>query len=201
MLMLVTGSSGAGKSTVRKAVTPVLSPEVVCVELRHVEPAPTFLTLEGRQRAAESAVRLALELQAEGRHLLLSGDPVAAAEVIAAPSAPGLDGIGVCLLDVSPEAQAARLAARGDDPALLHRHQGFAKWMRQHARDPRKDLHVLTTGGWDEMRWDRLASPDLHWHVETIDTTDRPVSVVSAEVVDWCRSVLDGQVPRMSTAA
>jgi hypothetical protein len=156
-----------------------------------------FLTLEGRQRATESAVRLALELQTEGRHLLLSGDPVAAGEVVAAPSAARLDGIAACLLDVSAEAQATRLAARGDDPALLRDHQAFARWMRQHARDPNHDLHVLRTGGWDAMRWDRLASPDLRWRVETIDTTDRPAPEVSAEVISWCHRVLDGPAARM----
>ena len=32
----------------------------------------------------------------------------------------GLDAIAVCLLDIAPGAQAERLTARGDPPALLH---------------------------------------------------------------------------------
>ena len=51
---------------------------------------------------------------------------MAAAEVVAAPSASALEGLAVCLLDVSPEVQAARLTARGDDPSLLVHHQAFA---------------------------------------------------------------------------
>jgi len=122
MLLLITGASGVGKSTVRAVVAPELSPQVESVELRDL--APSIATRLGwRQQAAEIAVRRAVELQASGRHLLLAGDPVPAIEVIAAPSAPQLDALAVCLLDVSAEAQAARLAARGDDPTLLVHHR------------------------------------------------------------------------------
>lgn len=125
MFLLVTGASGAGKSMVRRAVARRLSPEVECIELRDVVAVPAFPDIAWRQRATEAGVQRALELQAQGRHLLLSGDPVAAGEVLAAPSADGLDGVAVCLLDVSAAAQAARLARRGDDPSLLPHHQAF----------------------------------------------------------------------------
>src|SRR5215475_5005783 len=110
MLLLITGASGAGKSTARAAVGPVLSPTVECVELFDLMPAPGAMSKVWRQQSAEAAVRRAIELQASGRHLLLAGDPVPAAEVVAAPSAPGLDAIAVCLLDLTPDVQAARLA-------------------------------------------------------------------------------------------
>ena len=116
MFLLVTGASGAGKSTVRREVAPRLSPEVECIELCDVAAVPVVPDKVWRQRATEAVVHRALELQAHGRHLLLSGDPVAAGEVLAAPSSVGLDGVAVCLLDVSPDIQAARLARRGDDP-------------------------------------------------------------------------------------
>src|ERR1035441_8712826 len=144
MFLLVTGASGAGKSTVRRAAARELSPEVECVELYDIVGVPAFPDIAWRQRATEAVVQRALELQAEGRHLLPSGDPVAAGEVLAVPSAVGLDGVAVCLLDVSPDAQAARLTRRGDDPSLLSHHQAFAEWMRSHARDPRHMPHVLT---------------------------------------------------------
>jgi hypothetical protein len=63
---------------------------------------PAFPDLVWRQRATEAVVQQALKLQAQGRHLLLSGDPVAAGEVLATPSAVGLDGVAVCLLDGEP---------------------------------------------------------------------------------------------------
>jgi hypothetical protein len=99
---------------VRRAAARELSPEVECVELYDIVGVPAFPDIAWRQRATEAVVQRALELQAEGRHLLLSGDPVAAGEVLAAPSAVGLDGVAVCLLDVSPDAQAARLTRRGE---------------------------------------------------------------------------------------
>jgi hypothetical protein len=113
-----------------------------------------------RQRATEAVVRRALELQAEGRHLLLAGDPVAAGEVLAAPSADRLEGAAVCLLDVSADAQAARLSHRADDPSLLSHRQAFGQWMRGHARDPRHMPHVLSTNGWEAMRWERWSGSD-----------------------------------------
>jgi hypothetical protein len=90
---------------------------------------------------------------------------------VAAPSAPQLDAVAVCLLDASAEAQAERLAARGDDPALLVHHQAFAEWMRHQAIDPLHMLHVVSDQGWDEMRWERLERLAGDWRMHTIDTS------------------------------
>jgi len=199
VFFLITGASGAGKSSVRAAIEPALSPDVECVELGHVVAVPAVPTLAWRQQATEAVVRRALELQEEGRHLLLAGDPVAAAEVVAAPSAVALGGVAICLLDLSAEAQAARLARRGDDPALLPNHQAFAAWMRRHAEDPLHMTHVLSTGGWDAMRWDRLPELAPHWRIERIDTTDMPPAAVAAAVLEWCQLVLS-EPQRWTTA-
>jgi hypothetical protein len=124
---------------------------------------------------AEIVVQRAVGLQAEGRHLLLAGDPVAAGEVVAAPSADKLDAIAACLLDVNAETQTARLTQRGDDPRLFDDHRAFADWMRGHARDPRHMPHVLTTNGWEAMRWERLGNLDPSnggWAVHVIDTSE-----------------------------
>ncbi len=190
MLLLITGASGAGKSSVREAIEPQLSPAVECVELRDVVSIPAVPTLAWRQRATEAVVLRAIELQPSGRHLLLSGDPVAAAEVVAAPSAPALDGLAVCLLDVSPEVQARRLSSRGDDPSLLANHQAFAEWMRRQAADPLHMPHVLSTGGWEEMRWDRLTNVSSNWQTRVIDTSEMTRPAVAEAVLAWCQSVL-----------
>jgi hypothetical protein len=105
----------------------------------------------------------AVELQSSGRHLLLAGDPIPAAEVVAAPSAPRLDAIAVCLLDATPEAQAERLATRGDPAELLVHHQAFAEWMRRQASDPLYMTHVVCDAGWEQMRWDRLEHLAADW--------------------------------------
>jgi hypothetical protein len=196
MLLLVTGASGAGKSTVRRLVAPQLGTAVECVELGDVVEVPRAPTIAWRQRSTETIVRRAVGLQSQGRHLLLSGDPVAAGEVLAAPSADELDGIAVCLLDVGSAVQTRRLRARGDDPALFVHHVAFADWMRGHARDPTHMPEVLTTGGWEEMRWDRwmngarLVGP---WAMQVIDTSRLGVEQVATEVLDWCRRALAGQ--------
>jgi hypothetical protein len=104
------------------------------------------------------------------------------------------------LLDVSPEVQAGRLAARGDDPSLLVRHHAFAEWMRGHAADPLHMTHVLSTGGWDEMRWDRLTSLRSSWRTHLIDTSLLTRTAVAEAVLAWCRSVLAGQAPILRIA-
>ena len=199
MLLLVTGASGAGKSTVRHAIAQDLSSEVECVELRDVVTIPRYPTIAWRQEATEAVVRRALERQREGRHLLLSGDPVAPGEVMAAPSAAELDGIAACLLDLRPGAQAARLTERGDDHGLLVHHQAFADWMRAHARDPQHMLNILTTDGWDAMRWDRLdiAPGDRRWEMGVLDTSDLSREQMAAEVLRWCRDALAGRAAVM----
>jgi broad-specificity NMP kinase len=199
MFLLVTGASGAGKSTARLAVAPALSPDVECVELHDIVDAPAFPTLAWRQQATEAAVQRALALQDEHRHLLLSGDPVAAGEVLAAPSAVHLHGVAACLLDVSPEVQSARLNQRGDDPALMADHHAFARWMRGHARDPRHMPHVLSSNGWAAMRWERWTAkePESGWGMQAIDTSRLSPEQVAAEVVAWCRRALRGEVQVM----
>lgn len=200
MLLLITGASGAGKSTVRESVEPELSPTVECVELRHLSTAPAAITRVWRQQMAEVAVGLAVELQASGRHLLLSGDPVPAIEVAAAPSAVELEGFAVCLLDVGPEVQGERLTARGDPPALLPHHQAFAEWMRKQTMDPLYMTHVVSDGGWEEMQWDRLEAMAAGWQMSTVDTTDMTAREVAGAVLDWSRSALAGDAPVMRVA-
>jgi hypothetical protein len=198
VFLLVTGASGAGKSTVRRLIADQLAPEVECVELRDVAAVPRFPTKAWRQQATEAAVRLALALQCDGRHMLLSGDPVAAGEVLAAPSAAELDGIAVCLLDVDREAQASRLAERSDDPALLGDHGAFADWMRAHAVDPRHMPHVLSMNGWEAMRWERWITRlplDGGWAMHTVVTSRMSKERVADQVLCWCRRALAGRAP------
>ena len=199
MFLLVSGASGAGKSTARRLVARELEPAVECVELRDVVGMPRVPTLAWRQRATEAVVCHALKLQADGRHLLLAGDPVAAGEVLAAPSADRLDGIAVCLLDVARDTQAARLAARGDDPTLLVHHVAFADWMREHAAHPDHRLEVLQTNGWEHMRWERLRRLDEtgSWAMHVLDTSSLTAATVATELLAWCRRTLTGQSPSM----
>ena len=203
MLLLLTGASGAGKSTVRELIADELAAGVECVELGHIVRIPAAPTLAWRQQATEAVVQRAVVLQAVGRHVLLAGDPVAAGEVIAAPSADQLDAIAVCLLDVSAEVQAARLAQRGDDPRRLADHQAFASWMRAHAENPNHMTHVLSANGWEAMRWGRLRTLDPcdgGWEMHVLDTSGRTIDEVAHDVLAWSRRALRGQAPQIRVA-
>jgi hypothetical protein len=195
VLLLITGASGVGKSTARSSVAHELSPAVECVELLDLVPPPETMTRIWRQETAEVAVRRAVKLQASGRHLLLAGDPVPAAEVVASPSAPALDAIALCLLDASAEAQAERLAARGDPPEQLRHHQAFAAWMRAQASDPLHMTHVVSEASWDGMRWERLERLAPGWRMHVIDTTRMARGEVADAVLAWCRRALAGDAP------
>jgi energy-coupling factor transporter ATP-binding protein EcfA2 len=186
MMLLVTGASGVGKSTVRALIAEELAPEVRAVELTQIAGPPTY-ERGWRQRAVQQVVQVALAEQEAGRHLLLAGDPVPPVEVLAAPSADRLAGFAACLLDCGPEEQERRLRERGDPEDLLPHHLAFAEWMRGHARDPRHRLEVIDSG-WDEMRWERL--PDA-WEVPVIDTTEMSPAEAAADVVAWCRAVTE----------
>jgi broad-specificity NMP kinase len=185
MMLLVTGASGVGKSTVRRLIAEELAPEVRAVELTQIAGPPTW-ERGWRQRAVEQVVQVALAEQEAGRDLLLLGDPVPPGEVLAAPSADRLDGFAACLLDCGPEEQGRRLRERGDPEDLIPHHIAFAEWMREHARDPHHRLDVIDTG-WEGMRWDRL--PDS-WDVAEIDTTAMSPAEAADHVLAWCRTAV-----------
>jgi hypothetical protein len=187
MLLLVTGASGVGKSTVRRLLDEQLPATVRAVELAQVVEIPARYDIVWRQRSVERVVQAALAEQEAGRHLLLVGDPVAPGEILAAPSANRLEGFAACLLDCAPAEQERRLRGRGDPPELLPHHLAFTEWMRGHARDPGHRLEVIAPG-WPEMRWDRLPSS---WETAEIDVTDLSPADTAAAVLAWCRRELD----------
>jgi hypothetical protein len=192
VLLLISGASGAGKTSVREAIAGELVPDVEAIELRHLETVPAVPDIAWRQRMAERAVARSRVLDAQRRHLLLAGDPVAPGEVLAAPSATSVD-IAVCLLDVAEDTQRERLRSRGDPEELLPHHVAFAAWMRRHAEDPAHMPHVLTTGGWDGMRWSRLAT--LPWQVTVIDGSAMSVAEAGSAALQWVRDALSGRAP------
>jgi hypothetical protein len=196
MLLVVSGASGVGKSTARLRATPLLGAQFEPVELMHFAPIPSVPTIAWRQETVERAVRRAIELDGEGRHLLLAGDPVPAGEVLAAPSADRID-VAVCLLDADPEEQNARLDARLDPPELRHLHLAFAEWLRRHAVDPQHVTEALTNDCWPQMRWERWIGADVadRWAMTVLDTSRRTPDEVGALLADWCRRAVRGEAP------
>jgi hypothetical protein len=65
--------------------------------------------------------------------------------------------------------------------------------MRRHAEDPAHMPHVLTTGGWDGMRWSRLAT--LPWQITVIDGSAMSVAEAGSAALQWVRDALSGRAP------
>jgi hypothetical protein len=189
MLLLVTGASGVGKSTVRTQLASRLPADVEAVELASLGETPQW-SVEWRQRMVERLVQRATVLAAGARHLLVCGDPIPPGEVAAAPSAAGLE-LSVLLLDASPAVQQARLSARGDPPTLFERHIAFANWMRQHVVDPTHLPEVVIQNGWPAMEWERWHHPESTaascppWSTHVVDTTTLDAAAVASEVAAW----------------
>lgn len=198
MMFLISGASGMGKSTVGAFLTTVLPPDFVCIELADVLPAPSSPDKSYRQDAARQAVLLAVDLQVEGKHMVLASDPVAAGELLAVPEVGHLDGVAVCVLDADEHTQRQRLAIRAETEEALGHHVAFARWMRAHARDPQHMQHVLTDGGSAAMRWEQwthLLTGDPSWAMHLLDTTDLDASTVGAAVRTWIDDVGAGRAP------
>jgi hypothetical protein len=84
-------------------------------------------------------------------------------------------------------------AIRGDPPARIAHHLAFSEWMRGHVQDPTWRPGVITSAGWEDMRWERLTRigrGDPSWRFHLIDTSEVAVEGVAAELLARVRSVL-----------
>ena len=63
VLLLISGASGAGKTSVREAIAADLAPTIEAVELRHLDAIPACPDVAWRQRMAERAVVRARALE------------------------------------------------------------------------------------------------------------------------------------------
>ncbi|WP_439659726.1 hypothetical protein ACSHWB_46405 [Lentzea sp. HUAS TT2] len=188
MLLKLTGSSCSGKTTLAFSAGERLS-RLAVHDFDEVG-VPESADRHWRHRETETWVRRALEYQDRGVDLLLTGQSPLG-EVLAAPSAPLLEGVAVCLVDVSDEVRRSRLttrdAGRWDAPAV-DAFLGWAAWHREHARNPRHLPEAVIDGGWPRMAWHRWTgwtADDQRWSTHLVDTTDRPVAECADQVERW----------------
>jgi hypothetical protein len=131
-----------------------------------------------------------LSYQAVGLDVILTGQSPLG-EVLASPSATGLNGIAACLLDVDDGVRRQRLEDRDPgkwDVDAKRSFIGWARWHRGHATDPRHLPEVITANGYERMRWARWngwPSTDHRWAVRVIDTTDRTAEQSTADIRRW----------------
>lgn len=162
MLFLLFGSSAAGKT----AALDELRGRVACLAVHDFDEigVPPGADAAWRQRANEQWLRRALTYQAEGTDLLLAGQ-TPLAELLAAPSAPRLEAISACLIDCDDDTRVARLQARGPEwlagtGGTLENYVNWAAWLRDHAADPTRRIHV-------------------------VDTSELPVEEVGTKLIEW----------------
>ncbi|MGW3209002.1 hypothetical protein [Streptomyces sp. NPDC001135] len=188
MLLKLTGSSCSGKTTLAYAVGERL--ERVAVHDFDELGVPEGADHRWRDRMTERWVRRALEYQDRGVDLLLTGQSPMG-EVLASPSAPLLDGIAVCLVDVSSEVRRDRLTMRDSgrwDAPAVDAFLGWAAWHRQHAEDPRYRPDVIIDDSWHRMawhRWTEWTADDRRWRTHLLDTTNQPVAESADQVEQW----------------
>lgn len=184
MLWSVAGSSCSGKTTAARACATI--PGVVVHDFDELG-VPDGADLQWRQRGLETWLRRVLAYQAGDIDVVLLGQSPLG-EVLAAPSAPLLDGLATCVLDVADDERVRRLERRDPgkwSPAQLDAFVRWGAWHRGHAADPGHHPEVLTTGGWPEMAWDRWPAHAADWPVPVLDTTGRTVGETEAALRDW----------------
>ncbi|MEU5876036.1 hypothetical protein [Spirillospora sp. NPDC047279] len=188
MLLKLTGSSCSGKSTLAFCVSGRLQ-QVAVHDFDEVG-VPERPDRHWRHRMTEWWVRRAQEYQDRGIDLLLSGQSPLG-EVLAAPSAPQLDGIAVCLVDVADEVRRDRLTARDPgrwEAAEVEAFLGWAAWHRGHARDPRHRPEAIINDSWPGMAWHRWTgwtAEHPRWRTHLIDTTGQAVAHSVEQVEQW----------------
>ncbi|MGW0712224.1 hypothetical protein ACWD4G_40830 [Streptomyces sp. NPDC002643] len=188
MLFKLTGSSCSGKTTLAYAAVDRLR-QIVVHDFDELD-VPEGADRNWRHRMTEMWVRRALEYQDRGIDVLLTGQSPLG-ELLAVPSAPLLDGIAVCLVDVADDVRRVRLAERDPgrwDAPAVDAFLGWAAWHRKHALDPRHRPDVIIDNSWPEMVWHRWTgwhSDDPRWRTQLLDTTDQPVTKSVGQVERW----------------
>lgn len=188
MLLVVTGSSCSGKTTLAEAVG--VRVQGLAVHDHDEIGVPEDADKQWRNRTTEQWICRALEYQERGLDLLLTGQSPLG-EILASPSAPLLDGVAVCLVHVADDERRRRLDRRDDGrwpPAALDAFVGWASWHRGHAADPRYRPEVIVEGSWAEMVWDRWSAwskEDRRWASHVLDTTGRPVAQSVDDLESW----------------
>jgi hypothetical protein len=194
MLLKLTGSSCSGKSTLAASVADRL--QRVAVHDFDEVGVPERPDHHWRHRMTELWVCRALEYQGRSIDLLLTGQSPLG-EVLAAPSAPLLEGIAVCLVDVADDVRRDRLTARDAgrwDASAVDAFLGWAAWHRGHARNPHHRPDVIIKGSRPGMAWHRWTgwtAEDPRWRTHLLDTTGQPVAKSVDEVERWVNEQRD----------
>lgn len=146
MLLTIAGAHCSGKTTAGRACAGL--PGLAVHDFDELG-VPSDADTQWRHRTMEEWLQRVLAYQADGIDVLLTGQSPLG-EVLACPSAPKLNGIAACLLDVSDAERLRRLELRDPgryDEEAKRRCLGWAAWHRSQAADPRWTVHIIDTTG------------------------------------------------------
>ncbi|MCH9684584.1 MAG: hypothetical protein K0V04_24320 [Deltaproteobacteria bacterium] len=190
MFLLVSGGSGAGKSTCLAALHGRW-PSVVVHEDDERPPPPDGA---GRRVLLETFVAEAVTDARAGR-VTLFGAQSTLGELLSCPSAPSVGPIAACLLDCHDVERGRRVRARQpDDHGWFGQdHLNWAAFHRMHAADPTWEPGVVIDdhedGRW--TGWTRWPRDDPRWHVHVIDTTTATPDQMTEQLATWVQALLD----------
>lgn len=144
-----------------------------------------------RQRDLQRWVNRAMDLEQDGTDLVLTGQS-AAGELLATPELSRLD-LAVCLVDVADGVRSQRLEQRDSgtwSSSAKREFNNWARWHREHARDPGHHPEVITDAGASSWCWDRWQRWDRHdprWNVSVIDSTDCSINDAATAIGAWVK--------------
>jgi energy-coupling factor transporter ATP-binding protein EcfA2 len=191
MLFIVSGSSGAGKTTLATAISGLVS-RLHVHELGEIAEEPWSGDVYDRwwrRNLTERWLQHAIELETAGEDLLLTEGVLG--EVLAAPSATQVSGIAACLLDCEDDERIQRLEARGQrapDSTQLGHMLNWSTWLRGHAADPQFWRNPILHDGDTSWHWDRWVSwqrGDPRWSVFVIDTSGESPKRSADRMAGW----------------
>ena len=189
MLYLVMGASGSGKSSCLSG----LKQRRPDIDWRDFDDAPQHPTSPAdRQLVTKYWLQLAVENQLKGLSTGIAGT-IVFGEVLACPSAAGLEGVHALLLDCADVLRVERIRSRdgyqakGASQEMLC----WAAWLRMHASDPQWRQDVIQAQSAPEMDWSAWSSwqrGDARWDIRVLDNSFLTVEETVDALVPWIMS-------------
>lgn len=178
----ISGASGSGKTSIKKDLEAQLGNTLAVYDFDEVG-VPEDADKKWRQETTERWLQKLLKLNKDA--CLLGQVPLG--EILACPSAPQLNKVNFCLLDVEDFKRIQRLKKRntyGTDQHMLN----WAAWLRVHHQDPQWMQQVLKENCWEGLnfsRWDKLENWDSLANVKLLDTSSLSIAETAEQVFQW----------------